>query len=137
MTSLSWPVRAGCLVFVTLLVACSDFLTDGATRIANEIESGAATLKGSTAASYSVKHVPKPSPEGCAGPYKLQLSERSSLVICCKASGGSKVVSSHTTTYHLNFVDVPQTYKVDKSAGEPCFIELEKQGGKIVVVGLK
>lgn len=137
MTRLSWLARVACLALVTLLVACSDFLTDGATRIANEIESGAATLKGSTAASYSLKHVSKPSPEGCAGPYKLQLSERSSLVIWCKDSSGSKVVSSHTTTYHLNFVDVPQTYKVDKSASEPSFIELEKQGGKIVVVGLK
>ena len=121
-----------------MFAACSDdFLTDGATRIANDIESGVAAFKSSSATSYSIKHVPKPSPQGCAGPYKLQLSERSSLVIWCKDASGSKVVASHTTTYHLNFVDVPRTYKVEKAVGEPAFIDLENQGGRITVVALR
>lgn len=137
MTGATQITRAVYLALATLLAACSDFLTDGATRIAYEIESGAAAFKRSSAMSYSIKHVPQPSPEGCAGPYKLQLSERSALVIWCKDSSGSNVVASHTTTYHLNFVDVPQTYIVDKGAGEPTTIDLEKQGGRIVVVGVK
>jgi len=129
--------RAVYLVLGTLLPACSDFMTDGATRIAYEIESAASAFKSSSARSYSIRHIPKPSPEGCAGPYKLQLSARSALVIWCKDSSGSTVVASHTTTYHLNFVDVPQTYIVDKAAGEPTTIDLEKQDGRIVVVAVK
>jgi hypothetical protein len=37
------------------------------------------------------------------------------------------VTSSHATTYHLRFVKFLRTFKLDKAAGEPTFIELAKR----------
>ncbi len=110
MTALACPVcrsalagRVAGLALTALLTAC----TDGATRIAYDIEAGAATFRNASATRYSIKHVPEGEPEGCGGPYKVQLSGRSALVIWCM-DASSRVVASHTTTYHLNFVDVPR-----------------------------
>jgi len=47
------------------------------------------------------------------------------------------VQSSHTTTYHLRFVDVPQTFKLDKGAGEPTIIDLAKENGRVVVTAVR
>jgi hypothetical protein len=133
-TSLERVLRKlACLAFLAMLTAC----TDGATRIAYDIESNVAAFNRTNATASSIKHTPEPSPEGCNGPYKVQLSERSSLVIWCKNADSSKITSSHTTTYHLRFVDVPRQFIVDKSAGEALFIDVEKQNGKVVVVGLR
>lgn len=120
------------LAAALLLGAC----TDGATRIANDIESGVNAFTRSGETSTSIKHVPEASPDGCAGPYTVQLSERSSLLIWCKDPATMTIVASHTTTYHLRFVDVPQQFSVDKATGEPLLIDIEKRGGKVVVVGL-
>jgi hypothetical protein len=43
-------------------------------------------------------------------------------------------VSSHATTYHLRFVDVPEQTVLQKRAGEPVTIELQKTSGKPIVV---
>src|SRR5437773_2470620 len=104
--------KAACLTVTAMLVACSD----GATRIAFDIESGVAAFERSTATSYSIRHVPDAKPDGCAGSYTVQFSAHSSLLIWCKDSASSQVTSSHTTTYHLRFVEVPQTFKLDKAA---------------------
>jgi hypothetical protein len=122
------------LVFAALLLgACSD----GATRIAYDIEAGAAAFRGSAATSYSVKHVPEPYPEGCGGPYSVQLSAASILVIWCKDAAGARIVGSHGTTYHLRFVEVPRQLNLEKPAGEPLYIDLEKQANRIVVVDIR
>jgi len=120
-------------VLSVALAAC----TDGATRIAYDIEAGAAAFRHINAAHYSIKHVPEASPDGCAGPYRVQVSERSILVIWCMDATASRVLASHGTTYHLNFVDVPRTFKLDKGAGEPLLIELEKRDGRIIVADVK
>ena len=112
-------------------------LHDGATRIAYDIESGVAQFQRSDAITYSIKHSPEAMPDGCAGAYTLQLSEKSSLVIWCKNADGAGVTSSHTTTYHLRFVDVPRTYRLEKSAGEPTFIDLAKLNGRVVVTAVR
>lgn len=79
--------------------------------------------------------MPQASPEGCGGPYRLQLSAKSALLIWCKDAAG-RTVASHTTTYHLNFVSVPATLTIDKAAGEPTLIDLAKHDGRIDVVAL-
>lgn len=47
-------------------------------------------------------------PDGCAGPYLVQFSAASILVVWCKDAAGSRTIASHGTTYHLRFVDVPK-----------------------------
>jgi hypothetical protein len=57
------------------------------------------------------------------------------LVIWCKKSG--KVTSSYSTTYHLRFVKVPQTFKLDKAAGEATIIELARENGAVLVTAVR
>ena len=122
-----------CLALVALLCAC----TDGATRIAYEIESGVAAFRRSDAKTTSIRHVPEARPDGCAGAYTVQFSANSALVIWCKKPDGSGVESSHITTYHLRFVEVQRTYKVDKDAGEATIVELAKENGRVVVTTVR
>jgi hypothetical protein len=113
------------------LIATLAGCTDAATRIANDIEAGAAKLRSSGATRLTVKHAPERSPEGCVKGYYLQLSERSIMVVWC-AEGGS-----YGTTYHLSSVEVPQTHRITKQAGEPTLIELEKNDDRIVVTAVR
>jgi hypothetical protein len=121
------------LALVAVLWAC----TDGATRIAYEIESGVAAFRRSDAKTTSIRHVPEAWPDGCADAYTVQFTANSALVIWCKQPDGTGVQGSHITTYHLRFVGVPQTFKLDKGAGEPTLIDLAKEGGRVVVTAVR
>jgi hypothetical protein len=114
-------------------VAC----TDAATRIAYDLEAGAKGLRSSAKETSTVDHVPVAAPEGCPGPYTVQLSRESALVVWCQEAIGAPSSGSHTTTYHLNFVSVPETLIVHKDAGEHTEIDLRKTGDSISVVGLR
>jgi hypothetical protein len=127
------PLRAGCLALAALLGAC----TDGATRIAYDIEAGVEAFRSSNAARYTIRHVPERLPDGCGEAYTLQFSANSSLVIWCRQSSDGKVTSSHATTYHLRFVKVPKTFRLEKAAGEATLIDLAKSDGSIVVTGVR
>lgn len=120
-----------------LLSSCADFLTDGATRVAYELEQASAKLPAKNHARYVMQHLPKPRPEGCEGAYRLQLSADSLLGIWCFDSRSGAVTGSHTTTYHLRFVQVPRTWIVDKRSGEQTIITLERQTGRAVVVDVR
>ena len=123
------PMRATCLAILAVLCGC----TDGATRIAYDIESGVAAFHRSNARTYAIRHVPESMPDGCRDAYTVQFSANSSLIIWCKRPEGGETTSSHTTTYHLRFVKVSQTFKLDKAAGEPTIIELAKENGTVVI----
>jgi len=126
-------VRKGaCLVLAAMLSGC----TDAATRVAFEIKREIAAFKRSPATSHSIRHVPKEWPAGCTGPYTVQLMANSFLLVSCKDAASSQVVGGYNTTFHLRFVKVPQTFKLEKGAGEPLFIDVAKQNGRVVVVGL-
>ena len=112
------------------LTACSDFLTDSATRAAYDLEKAADTMQRSSASTYALVHRPKASPEGCAHNYSFQLSRQSSLLVWCKSADGATNVASHATTYHLQYVDVLEQIRLEKRAGEPVTIELQKTSGK-------
>jgi len=118
---------------MAMLTGCSD----GATRIAYEIESSVAAFNRSDAKTASIRHVPEARPDGCAGAYTVQFTANSALVIWCKKPDGQEVQSSHITTYHLRFVEVPQTYKLDKGPGEATVIDLAKEGGRVVVTAVR
>lgn len=117
------------LLLAMLLAGC----TDGATRIAYDIQAGAADLQHSNRQTYVIRHVPEGRPDGCGDAYKVQFTEESAIVIWCIDSRTGEVTSSHGTTYHLNFVKVPARYILEKQRGEPIDIELSKENGSIVV----
>jgi hypothetical protein len=41
------------------------------------------------------------------------------------------------TTYHLRFVDVPETVQIEKKGGETTVIDVERRSGRALVVGLR
>jgi hypothetical protein len=116
-----------------LLGAC----TDAATRVVYDLEAGAKRLQATSAPRFIVDHTPKPEPEGCPGSYTLQLSQASALLVWCQDSIGGPSSASHTTTYHLNYVAVPQTLIIHKGPGQHTLITLTRQGGAIEVTGLR
>jgi hypothetical protein len=122
-----------CLILALVLSAC----TDGATRLANDLRDAAAKLRSSGGGHVQVNHVPQARPEGCAEAYSLLLAERSSIVIWCRPALGEQPTRSYSTTYHLNFVQVPVRYEVEKHQGEATTIDLEMQGGNIVVTNVR
>jgi hypothetical protein len=124
------PVR--CVLSLSL-VSC----TDAATRVAYDLEAGAKRFRKAPTVAAAVEHSPKVSPEGCPGGYTLQLSEESALLVWCQDSIAGPAVSSHTTTYHLNYVDVPRTLIIHKGRGQHVWLDLAKDGDRIVVTGLR
>jgi hypothetical protein len=79
----------------------------------------------------------KASPEGCADGYRVQVTAASAIVVWCRSADGQRTVGSHSTTNHLPAVDVAQTWIVDKRAGEPLMLDLERTGGKPAVTGVR
>jgi hypothetical protein len=116
-----------------LLLGCSD----GTTRIAYDIESAVAAFQQFSATSHVIRHAPRSFPEGCGGAYAVQFGANSTLVIWCKKRGSGEVASSYSTTYHLRFVKVPHTSKLDKAAGEPLHIDLAKENGAVVITSVR
>lgn len=106
------------------------FLTDASTRAAQDLQEGVEHKKNVVElAMYRF-------PEGCSGRYKMQLSRESSLLVWCMDEKG-EVTSSHATTSHLPYVDVPKTYIIEKDAKESVFVSLEFPGGKGLVTGVR
>lgn len=115
-----------------LFLSGCDVFTDAATRLAYDIEFAAKHLK-DHGDRFTLRHE-TPSKRGeCSGPYAVQLDRVGALIIWCKDENG-EVVSSPGTSYHRRFVHTPETYYLDKEAGETLVIELEKKGDKAVIV---
>lgn len=124
------------LLALAAAAGCSTF-TDAATRVAYDLEAGAKRLRSSREQTLTVEHVPQAKPEGCTGGYTLQLSQESALLVWCQDSIGGRSSGSHTTTYHLNYVGVPQTLIIHKQAGEHTWIDIRKDGDAVVVAGVR
>lgn len=119
------------LVAIALLPGC-DVFTDAATRLAYDMESAAKKLRNH--GDKYILHHETPSKQGeCEGPYTVQLDKVGALIIWCKDKTGA-VVSSPGTIYHRRFVQTPETYYLEKDAGETLVIELERRGDKAVIV---
>ena len=124
--------RLAFLLFLELTAGCDAF-TDAATRIAFDIETGAGRLGKESGARYSIQHHTPSKASECSGPYSVQFDKVGALVIWCKDEAG-KIVSSHSTSYHARFVDTPQTYILEKSAGSTLTIEIERRASRAVIV---
>lgn len=127
--AIAWAIPV--LVAMLLLPGCGAF-TDAATRLASDIEAAAGKLKKD--GDRVTLHHQTPSRRGqCDGAYSVQLDEVGALVFWCRDDDG-KVVSSPGTSSHRRFVRTLETYRVDKQAGEPLVIELERRGREAVIV---
>ncbi|MGQ9425623.1 hypothetical protein ACXYTJ_08140 [Gilvimarinus sp. F26214L] len=118
-----------------LMLSGCDFFTDAATRLAYDLEDAAGVLKnhGDT---FTLYHETPSDPDECDGPYTVQLDKAGALVVWCRDDNGD-VVLSPGTSYHSRFVHTPQTYYLDKAAGETLVIDLEQIGDKAVIVAVR
>ena len=124
------------LLLLATAAGCGDFLTDAATRLAYDIEAGASRLGRESGARHAIVHQTPSKPGECTGPYMIQVDKVGALVIWCKGNAG-QTVSSHSTTYHSRFIDTPQTYILEKAAGAPLAIDIERRNGRAVVTGVR
>jgi hypothetical protein len=127
--------RLRVLAAFVMLAGC-DLFTDAATRLAYDLESAAGRLGSGDGSRYTLVHA-TPSARGqCVGPYRVQVDRVGAIVVWCHDAGGA-TVSSHSTTYHSRYVDIAATVIVDKPAGAPLTLELERRGGRPVIVGVR
>lgn len=122
---------------LTVLLLLGGCVTDAATRLAHDIEAGAGRVGRADGARYTLVHRVPSSAGECVGPYRVQLDKVGALIVWCKDTTGDKTVSSHSTSTHARFVDTPETRIVDKPANDPLVIDLERRGGRVVIVGVK
>lgn len=125
------PLFTLLLIAVVSLSGCGSF-TDGATRIANDIEANVKRLSQQEGATFTIRHATPSKTGDCAGPFKVQFDKVGLLVIWCKDSGG-QVVASHSTSYHRRFIDTAETYIVEKPAGAVLLIQIERKNGRAVI----
>jgi len=123
------------LLICLIIVASCDVFTDPATRLAFGIESGAGQLGAADGSTYSIQNLTPARSGECNGPYTVQLDKVGALIVWCKDATG-KTVASGSTSYHARFVDTPKTYIVNKPAGSTLTIDLERQHGRAVIVGV-
>jgi hypothetical protein len=121
--------------------ALEALVSDAATRLAYQIRDEAAALKRSGSASRIFMHRPKGWPEGVAGDYRIEITEtRTSPRPGHRSIGVARNLTEPTwysTSYHLNYVDVPDDLKVAHRKGEPTIVTLRAENGKIVLAGLE
>lgn len=134
--------RACCLLAVMLLVSGCDVLTDGATRIAYQIEAEAGAFRTSDKAVHTIVHLPERKGgafggNGCAEAYTVQFDKVGAIIIWCKDSKSGLVTGSHSTSYASRFIETPQTWVIDKRAGESTYIELRKTADKPMVTNVR
>lgn len=140
----TWLSLSFCLIISSLLAGCF-MITDGATRLAYDIESGASKLHNSNQERIEVVHRPRSTPDGVRGPYEIMLQyslehpkKGGTLVVAGLDDQGSRVQGSvWTTSYHLNFVRVPQDLVIRKAKHAPTVIVLHKVGDAIEVESLR
>ncbi len=111
---------------VALGLAGCDFMTDAATRLAYDLEREANALRKSGDSARVFTHTPKKSPAGITGPYTVRLVTR-----------GTIQIGKYHTTYHLNFVEVPKTLRIQKADGEGFVVVLTRAGDTVQVAELR
>lgn len=131
-------------IALALCVAGCVLITDAATRLANELKDGAATLRNSNQERLEIVHKPLSFPEGVHGPYEVVFQQSVDCTKCgslwvhdldttnpdFKPGGGS-------TSYHRNFVRVPKELSIRKPKGQPVVIVLRKAASAIEVEALR
>jgi hypothetical protein len=138
---IGYPVTAAA---VSLSMAGCFFFTDAGTRMAHELRDGAALLRASSQERVEITHTPLSFPEGVHGPYQVVLQRSVGCTQCGtlfvgdpSASNAEYTPSGGSTTYHLNYVTVPNELKVRKQKGESVVILLRKTADAIEVESLR
>lgn len=129
-------MRSALIFLSLLLLAGCHVLTDPATSLAYAIEAGASHLPSTDGARCTIRYEPPGSVAADGGSYAVQFDKVGALIVWYKDAGG-KVVDSGSTSFLARFVDTPRTYKIDKPGDAPLLIDLEREHGRAVIVGVR
>ena len=115
--------------------------SDAATRLAYQIRDEAAALRRSGQTTVTFAHHPAAWPNGVGGDYRIELDEGYKPPQPGHRSiGVARNLTEPTfyaTSYHLNFVEVPQDLAVSHRKGEPTMVTLVRDRETIRLTALK
>lgn len=124
------------LLLPLLWLSACNLLEDPATSIGFTIESEVTHLGSTEGAHYTIRYRPPAKLAADGGSYSVQFDKVGALIVWYLDANG-KVTESATTTFHARFVVTPQTYKLDKPGNAVLLIDLERRGGKAVIVDVR
>ncbi|MGH9894968.1 MAG: hypothetical protein ACREA0_23900 [bacterium] len=117
------------------------FVSDAATRLAFDLRDEAAALRRSGQSVRTFEHRPKTWPEGISGAYRIEITEtRTSPRPGHRSIGVARNLTERTwysTSYHLNFLEVPKDLVVSHQKDEATIVTLELKDGKVLLTELK
>lgn len=117
------------------------FFSDAATRLAFQIRDEARALLRSGEPTRTFAHYPKAWPEGVSGDYRIEIVEAATSPRPGHRSIGVTrdpgKPTWYSTSFHLNFVEVPKDLSVSHRKGEPTLVTLEVKDGKVLLTGLR
>ena len=123
------------LPWLVFAAGCGLF-SNPATRIANRIEMAADALGAKDGSAYLLMNL-SPSGSGeCRGPYSVKFDPKGTLTVWCKDKAG-QVISTASTSAYARMVLTPHSYMVNKSAGASLTINLQRQHGRAVIIGVQ
>jgi len=121
------------ILALTIAAAGCENWTDPATRLASELEIASRKLGSADGVRYTLVHKEPSKPGECEGRYRVQFNKVGALIVWCFDDEGNTTASG-STTYHSNFLETERDFIVDKQAGTPLQIRLERHGNKAVIV---
>ena len=127
-----WAIAPALLVSLS---AC-ERANDPAVTIADRLQAGSKLLGREEGAHYILDYPAPGRAPSCAGVYRVQLTKVSALVVWCLDTAGN-TIDSGSTTYHRNFVDVADNFLLTVPAKAGLRIDLERQGGRAVIVDVR
>ncbi|GAA5162673.1 hypothetical protein GCM10025770_13690 [Viridibacterium curvum] len=111
-------------------------MTDPATRIAYDVEQHVGQLGQEDGARLQLDRLTPRAPNECSGAFKAQFDRVGMLAVWCYNASG-QVVGGGTTSYISRFIDLKETWVVDKKPGETLTMTLERRGGRAVVTAVR
>ena len=117
-----------------------DVCLDAATRLAYQLRDEASALQRSGQSVRTFEHRPKTWLEGMSGGYRIEITEtETSPPPGHRSIGVARNLTEPTwysTSYHLNFLEVPKDLVVSHAKDEPTIVTLELKDGKVLLTGL-
>lgn len=141
MVHISWLLLGALMLPLTGCSVLERIVSDSATRLAYEVRDEAQELRRSGETKRTFVHQPKEWPDGLAGDYRIEIRstptplnppEKRSIMTANSLDGHTR----SGTSYHLNYVVVPQDLVVRHRKGEPTLVTLEMRDGKVALIAL-
>lgn len=129
------------LLLGTLLWGFERLVSDAATRLAYQIRNQTILMKVSGDTRRTFAYDPGSWPDGVNGAYRIEIkSLKTDPRPRHRSIGVARNLTErpwYWTSYHLNYVDVPEDVEIAHQAGEVTLVTLERKDGRIQLTALK